>query len=180
MTYILHSNEVGKYLIDLKDKESMHLYYGVKQRFDYTLNDRDAFIRHIASSLSSHIENYDWIAIPESSSDFLTKVMVELQCEYHIIHKNNINNVITFLDTLPLQKKEKIAHLERLKSMGNVFKINLMKSNQRRKYETVIFDKPNNLHGKGLVIDDSLFSGTTLNGLKSVLPPFDFIAIFAK
>lgn len=178
--YTLHQNLTGHYLIDLKDKEAMHLYYGVKERFDYRLDNRDDFIKDIANSLKPVIHQYDWIAIPESSSDFLSSVMKELGCPYHVVKKNNISNVLQFVETLPLQRKEKIAHIERLNSMGKVFKINLMKSNQRRKYDSVIFENNTNLQGKGLVIDDSLFSGTTLEGLKHALPSFDFIAIFAK
>lgn len=173
------------YLIDLKFKESMHQYYGAKQRFEYTLEDRESFIKSLAHSLEAIIHNYDWIAIPESSNSFLKDILLASGVPFFVVQKNSIENVMNFFNTLPLQKKEKLSHLERLQEMGSVFKINLMKANQRVKYESVIFDKVDpsfttEKGHKGLVIDDSCFSGTTLRGLKSVLPKFDFLAIFSK
>lgn len=161
----------------------MHQYYGVKERFEYRLDDRNLFTHQLADTIRSFVQGYDNIYIPQSSSNFLTLLMDSLNTSYTVIPKNNLDNVYLFSESLPLQKKERIAHLQRLDEMkqsGDVFKINLMKANQRRYYHPVIFDKVENKPGRNLVIDDSCFSGTTLEGIKSVLPDFDFLAIFSK
>lgn len=176
-------NKDGYFVFDLKLKESMHQYYGVKERFEYRLDDRNLFIHQLADTIRSFVQGYDNIYIPQSSSNFLTWLMDSLNTSYTVIPKNNLDNVYLFSELLPLQKKERIAHLQRLDEMkqsGDVFKINLMKANQRRYYHPVIFDKVENKPGRNLVIDDSCFSGTTLEGIKSVLPNFDFLAIFSK
>ena len=175
----MKNNEYGSYLIDLKSQEAMHQYYGVKDRFEYTSNNKQQFIEEIASSIKSFAQKFDWIAIPESSNSFITDIVKQLNVDYFVIKKNNITTVISFAEKLSLQPKEKKVHIEKLTSM-NVFKINLLKSNQRRKYEQIIFQENKSLQGKGLVIDDSLFSGTTLRALKFALPEFYFLAIFSK
>ena len=119
-------NDNGFYLIDLKLKESMHLYYALKERFEYTLENREEAIELIAKAIESFTNEYTHIIVPESSSDFLQKILNHLKKEYTVIPKNNIKDVIAFSETLPLQKKERIAHMERLETMPDVFKINLM------------------------------------------------------
>lgn len=161
----------------------MHQYYGIKERFEYRLDDRDLFIRQIADDIRHFVQQYDNVYIPQSSSNFLKLLMEHMGIPYTVISKNNLQNVYLFSESLPLQKKERVAHLQRLDDMkqsGDVFKINLMKANQRRYYYSVIFDKVENKPGRNLVIDDSCFSGTTLEGIKSVLTNFDFLAIFSK
>lgn len=175
-----NSNEYGTFFIDLKTKEGMHLYYGIKERFEYRLDDREQVISDIARFIKKFTFGYDNIYIPQSSSDFLIKLMENLGVKFEIIYKNKIENVIAFQETLPLQKKERKAHQERFKEMGEFFKINLMKANQRRYYHSVIFDKIPFKPGKNLVIDDSCFSGTTFKGIKEQLSEFDFISIFSK
>lgn len=182
MKHLLHQNqnEYGTFFIDLKTKEGMHLYYGIKERFEYRLNDREQVISDIANFIKPFILGYENIYIPQSSSDFLIKLMEKIDVKFETIHKNKIENVIAFQEKLPLQKKEKKSHQERFKEMGSFFKINLMKANQRRYYHSVIFEDIPFKPGKNLVIDDSCFSGTTYQGIKEKLPKFDFISIFSK
>lgn len=175
-----NSNEYGTFFIDLKTKEGMHLYYGIKERFEYRLDDREQVISDIAEFIKPFTVGYDNIYIPQSSSDFLIQLMKKIGVNFEIIHKNKIENVISFQETLPLQRKERKAHQERFEEMGDFFKINLMKANQRRYYHSVIFDNIPLKPGKNLVIDDSCFSGTTYQGIKEKLKDFHFISIFSK
>lgn len=65
-------------------------------------------------------------------------------------------------------------------SMKDVFQINKMKATQRTKYESIIFEDVNLPEGKGLLIDDSYFSGTTYRSLIEKTGEIDFLAIFSK
>ena len=68
--------EYGKYLIVLKTLEGMHLYYAMKERFDYRVENRDQTIIDIAESIQEYVKNFDTIIIPQSSSDFLQKTLL--------------------------------------------------------------------------------------------------------
>lgn len=176
----LQNNEYGKYLIDLKTIEGMHLYYSMKERFEYRVDNRDEIIAEMAHSIQAYVNTFDSIIIPQSSSDFLSKLLQFLDKPYITIQKTSIQDVIEFTNSLNLQKKEKLSHLERIHTMGDNFKINLMKATQRVKYEPILFKNVENLPTKGLIIDDSCFSGTTYRALKNIAPNYQYLAIFAK
>lgn len=168
-------------MIDLKTHEGMILYYSLKERFEYRLDDRQAMIENIAQAIAPYIQDYEHIVIPQSSSDFLECLLNACHKEFQIIPKNDIPTIIDFANSLSLQKKERASHLERISSMENGFKINLMKATQRVKYESVLFQNtPIPQTAKGLIIDDSCFSGTTYRALKHIAPNYDYLSIFAK
>lgn len=175
----IQDNQYGKFLIDLKTMEGMHLYYSMKERFEYRVDNRDEIISDIAKAIKSYVNTFDSIIIPQSSSDFLSKIMEHLNQEYITIPKTEIADIVAFTNQLNLQKKEKISHLERIASMGNNFKINQMKATQRVKYEPVLFQKIV-IPEKGLIIDDSCFSGTTYRALKTIAPNYQYLTIFTK
>lgn len=167
-------------LIDLKSKESMHLYYGLKNRFEYVVEDRTGTIKAIADAIRHLVMTYDFIVYPESSSSFLEDVLAHLKIDRHKVSKTSMDDIIKYAGTLNLQKKESESHHERFQLMNGTFKINQMKSTQRKKYEDVIFNKVNLPVGKGLIVDDSHFSGTTYRALVTVTGIHDFLAIFSK
>ena len=128
-------------LYKLSSKESMHLYYAVKERFGRKLDDRENFIIDTANKLKPLISDYKHIIIPESSNDFIEEVIKHTGIKYTIIHKNNIEFIKSNIDFMSLQKKEKEAHSKRIDEMGDSFKINALKPNQRRKYFDILFKK---------------------------------------
>jgi hypothetical protein len=174
------SNGSVHHLIDLKSREAMHLYYGLKNRFEYTVENREEVIKTIADDIRSFILQYDFVVYPESSASFISDVLSQINIPQYQVVKNSIDNVRKFSNTLNLQKKERESHEERFALMGPKFKINQMKSTQRVKYENVIFDKIELPSGRGLVVDDSHFSGTTYRALVSVTGVDEFLAIFSK
>ena len=178
--YKINHNGAVHYLIDLKSREAMHLYYGLKNRFEYTVDDRDGVIKGIADDIRDFVQQYDFVVYPESSASFISDVLAQIDIPTYQVVKNSIENVRVFSSTLNLQKKERESHEERFAMMGPKFKINQMKSTQRVKYENVIFDKIDLPEGKGLIVDDSHFSGTTYRALVSVTGIDKFLAIFSK
>lgn len=65
--------------------------------------------------------------------------------------------------------------------MGDSFKVNKLKANQRRKYKNIIFRNDICLPpGKGFILDDSFFSGTTFEALKLSTGIEDGFFIFSK
>lgn len=174
------SNGHVHYLIDLKSREAMHLYYGLKNRFEYKVENSEDVIKNIADDIREFVHQYDFVVYPESSASFISDVLKHIDIPTYQVVKNSIENVRLFSNTLNLQKKERESHEERFVLMGAKFKINQMKSTQRVKYEDVIFDQITLPEGNGLLVDDSHFSGTTYRALVTVTGIQEFLAIFSK
>ena len=49
------SNGFVHHLIDLKSREAMHLYYGLKNRFEYTVENREEVIKIIADDIRDFV-----------------------------------------------------------------------------------------------------------------------------
>lgn len=167
-------------IYSLQSKEGMHLYYSAKERFDRFLNDRENFILQTAKILKERIKDYDNVIIPESSNNFIESVIKNTGKPYIIIKKNNLDYIISNISTLGLQKKEAESHLQRMSLMGETFKINSLKSNQRRKYLSLLFNKTIVLGNNNIIIDDSCFSGTTINAIKEATGCKTALCIFSK
>lgn len=168
------------YLIDLKSKDAMHLYYGCKLRHDKVLDDRDAFIAQVTREISDFVQQYDYIVHPESSSDFISNVVDGLGKPLVVVRKNGPEYMLSLHDSMNLQKAERASHAARIAEMGSSFKINALKASQRDKYEPHLFVSTNVPAGRGLIIDDSCFSGTTVRALRLATGVEDFLAIFSK
>jgi len=176
----MNKNKEFSYLFDLKSKEMMHLYYASKNKHGHIMEDRDVFIKNIVIQIKDFVNEYDFIVYPQSSNDFVESIVLALNKESIIVYKNSIKDILTKIDDLNLQKSEKSSHLERILNMDGAFKINSLKATQRRKYESLLFKKTKVMEGKGIIIDDSCFSGTTFNAIKLATGVNDCLAIFAK
>lgn len=166
-------------IYDLKTRENMIMYHSLKERFDYRMNNRQDFILTTAKILKEKIRDYDCLIIPESSNNFLEEIVKTTNKKYIIIRKASINHIIQHIDTLGLQKKEKQCHLERIALMDGVFKVKLLTATQRRKYTHLIFEQQS-VPPNSIIVDDSLFSGTTMESLKYATGCKDYITIFSK
>lgn len=173
------SNDIH-YLIDLKSKEAMNLYYGCKLRHGKTIPDRDGFINQVAGEIKAFTDAFDFIVFPQSSSDFIQRVAVAQGKPCITVEKNDVAFLLALVDGLGLQKAERASHVARIGEMGESFKINALKATQRDKYEPHLFKPVVVPEGRGLIIDDSCFSGTTVRALRAATGVHAFLAIFAK
>lgn len=171
------------FIYDLKTRENMRLYYASKERFGEKLIDKSQFISDVSHKIRSLIqqEKYDFLVIPESSKDFIENIAKQIGIPYFVIKKNSVDFITNNIEDLKLQKAERSSHLVRIEAMDRTFKINILKANQRRKYKDLLFEKTPLSHlGKGIILDDSLFSGTTYEGLKGATGIEDYIMVFSK
>jgi len=154
----------------------------VKERFGQTLENREEFIKDVSELIKNYliINSYDFIVFPESSSDFIEKTVNQTGLPCIKVFKNNINEILECTKNMKLQKMERKSHLERIYNMGDTFKINALKASQRDKYEPYLFKHTTIPHGKGIIIDDSLFSGSTFKALKHTTGIDDWLAVFSK
>lgn len=183
---IKYSQHSGHYFFDLKQKANMHLYYAVKNRFEHSIcaEQKELLIHQLANAISKFCNDnkYDNIVIPESSQPFIESIVNKTGIPYFVLEKNTKEYILSQIDTLSLQKKEKENHIMRINGMGESFKINHLKSNQRRKYFDLIFKniQNDNINKKSLIIDDSYFSGITIIAIKKIFPVRNHLSIFAK
>lgn len=160
----------------------MITYHKAKERFGQTIENRDEFIKNISFTIKKYLNDndYDFIIYPESSSDFIEKIVNLTGIPSIKVYKNDIDVILNITNSMKLQKMERWSHIERIKNMGKTFKINALKATQRNKYEPYLFKPVSIPDGKGIIIDDSLFSGTTFRALEKVSGIKNWFAIFSK
>ncbi len=165
---------------DLTKRENMLLYFALKEKHGYTLGDnRNMMIHTISCALEPYVKTRSTIIIPESSSDFIFKVVKNLGKDIRVAKKNNIQYFKDLAPTLGLQKAELRSHLERMEEMGDTFKINMLKATQRTKYIDHLF-KRTVVKQNSIIIDDSNFSGSTRDALIFSTKITNYIPIFSK
>lgn len=169
-----------KYIIDLKEKDNLRKYYALKDRFEEKIENRERFIIEVAEKIILLTNNYEHIVIPESSCSFVEDVVKLTNKKYTILKKNSKDYLFNILMNLNIQKKERESHIERFKDMGNSFKINKLKANQRKRYINDLFENVNFEDEKSIIIDDSCFTGTTFLAMKKSTNIEDAIFIFSK
>lgn len=164
---------------DLTTRENMILYFSLKNKKGYSLENRDEIIKIISDELQEYVKDFDCVIIPESSSDFLELVIKNLNKPYIKLCKNNIEYFKHLAPTLGLQKIELRSHLQRMDDMGETFKINMLKANQRVHYMKHLF-KQTYVPRNSVLIDDSNFSGTTFEAMRYSTGIQNYLPLFSK
>lgn len=157
----------------------MVLYYSLKNKHNYSLLNREQIISSISDKIYEIAEIYDHIFIPESSSDFLEKVVLNLKKPYTTVEKNHKEYIKSVMVDFKLQKSERSSHIREIDSMGNSFKINELKANHRKYYIPHLFKQYKQIKNS-IIIDDSNFSGCTRQALINSTGTSNYIAIFSK
>lgn len=162
---------------DLKLRENMILYFSLKNKYDYSLPNRDEVLDRISSELD--LSTYDCIIIPQSTSDFLEQICIRQSKKYLILEKNSIEYFKELAGTLGLQRAELKSHLDRMDKMGDNFRINLLKATQRKHYMKYLF-KSTSCPINSVLLDDSNFSGTTKEAMIYSTSISNYISVFSK
>ena len=162
---------------DLKDRENMILYFSLKNKHGYSLQNRDEVLDRISSELD--LSMYDCIIIPQSTSDFLKQICLRQNKKYLVLQKNSIEYFKELAKTLGLQRAELKSHLDRMDEMGDNFRINLLKAQQRKRYIPYLF-KSISTPDNSVLLDDSNFSGSTREAMRYSTGVYDYIPIFSK
>jgi hypothetical protein len=165
---------------DLTKRENMLLYFALKEKYGYSLGEnRNTMIHTISCAFRPYVKKKSTIIIPESSSDFVLKVVQLLDRDIRIAKKNDIQYFKDLAPTLGLQKAELRSHLSRMEEMGSTFKINMLKATQRDKYIKHLFERTV-VKQNSIIIDDSNFSGSTRDALIYCTKINSYVPIFSK
>lgn len=165
-------------IYDLKIRENMILYFSLKEKHGYSLPNRDEMISIISLELENKIYQYDHIFIPESSSDFLYKVVELTGKSFSVVFKNDKEYIKSKIPEFNLQKAERISHEKEIEFMDG-FKINELKANHRKHYIPHLFKTQQSVNNS-IIVDDSNFSGCTRQALIKSTGTTNYIAIFSK
>ena len=102
----------------------MITYHKAKERFGQTIENRDEFIKNISFTIKKYLNDndYDFIIYPESSSDFIEKIVNLTGIPSIKVYKNDIDVILNITNSMKLQKMERGSHIERIKNMAKHLK----------------------------------------------------------
>lgn len=155
----------------------MILYFSLKNKHGYSLPNRNEVLDKIVSELD--LSYYECIIIPESTSDFLEQICIRLKKKYIVLEKNDIEYFKELVKTLGLQRAELKSHIDRMDEMGDNFRINLLKAQQRKRYIPYLF-KTTLVPKNSVLLDDSNFTGCTKAAMRYSTGVYNYIPIFSK
>jgi hypothetical protein len=166
-----------RYLFDTTDYDNLQLYFGVKNKYDCHLTNRDEFLSHLGCFLT---RSFDFAVYPESSNEFASFLAGCLAPIAVCVPKTPLDKIRDEVLTMKWQKSELKSQLTRLDEMGGVFRINLVKSNQRERYIPLMFQSVDLPAGRGVIVDDSIFTAATIKALVAATGLNEIITVFTK
>lgn len=183
---IIQNEEVGfSYFYSTKDKENLHKYFKMKNKHNYKFSEDEEndFVKELQKKLGL----YDIVFYPETSGKMLPQIASAIGGEVVKIEKNTKKDIKESLLSQKMMKAERESMVKIIDEMGDDFKINLIKGNQRKRFRSILFKSPNikNIkdmkNKKVLLLDDSIFSGETFMAMKSLISfQTENIVIFSK
>lgn len=177
-----HQKMNFSYLFSTKDREVLENYFKLKNKYDYSFEKNE--YEKLKEQIILNFGSYDVVVYPETSGIYLSDIAQSLGQTVFCIKKNSKELITKELLNQKLMKAEKESLLKVINDMGDTFKINQIKGNQRKRFKDILFQKidlSNFENKKILLLDDSVFSGNTLLALKESLNiECDVKVIFSK
>lgn len=159
---------------DTDIEENVWLYFGLKNKHDAYLTNKEELLFDIQQTIESINFNANVVVCPQSSKDlnsWLSNIIARKNNSKIIeLKKRSKDEIIELVKKQSWTKDEWSSQLSRFDVMGLEFEINKVKSNQRKKYIPYLFepqyiDSTNNV----MLVDDSIFSGTTVMACNSAI-----------
>ena len=156
-------------LYNINEDNNLDLYFSLKNKhgLEISKKDKEIFIQDAVKKLEPLLLDTDLILYPQSSSSFISEIVYKLNKKSILLKKRTLNEIKDKLTEINFSKQELQSQINRISKMGDTFKINKIKYNQRHRYikylfEDIEFDK----NKKIAFIDDSYFSGSTFDAVK--------------
>lgn len=180
------------YLFDANAEKERYFAFKNKYGYSWGEEERQKFLREV-KSLTSELGYYDLVIVPQSQTAFLSEVAAVLGRETLVIKKNTLPALTELLSNQAFMKSEKVKLLAALDAMAlgsGQFQIHNVAGNQRKRFTQILFEavdaqvQERFSQKKVLVLDDSVFSGYTLQALeyqvKKAFSSFDTLVLFSK
>lgn len=166
--------------------QDLKKYFAMKKKHDHAMMDAE-YAQLKAEILSNVSEKYDLVIVPQTSNLFLYEIASSLGKEVVIVDKNSKQNILELLDTQNFMKAEKQKLFQSIEDMGHEFKINKIAGNQRKRFIEILFQPISQDFldsSKILVLDDSIFSGHTMQALlyqvNQKISSYEILSLFSK
>lgn len=170
-----------KFLFDTRNRAALNTYHALKRSHGHKLSERmeNNLIRGALEVLKD--ECYDNVFYPESSrSEFLYQLAKQFGVPTKL-QKRSKYDIYRSLIQQDLMKDERISLDKAMDTMGNTFKINEIKGNQRWRFKEIMFESPMIVPSdRNLIIDDAAFSGSTIEAMLHHVPDADVFTLFSK
>lgn len=177
----LELKENENYLFIFDRDKNIKLYFALKEKHNCEIStkSRNDFIKSVALKIDLLSEEFDTIVIPESSKTLLEDIVnITSFKQKKILIKNKPCYIKTKLFDMKLSKSEFSSQIKRIDKMADSFYIHYIKSNKRKIYIPYLF-KEIETNRKVLFLDDSIFTGNTLEAAKYAINKIDkVISIF--
>lgn len=139
---------------------SLPLYFSLKGKHGYSLDNRETFVAAIRPLVESVAAVYDLVVYPESRFSFVAELVKNLPAQQ--LHKRSKDEVIELaLAHAGWSKQERRSQERCWLQMGDCFTINQVKANQRRRYMPYLFETIDVSQKRVLFLDDFIMSGNT-------------------
>lgn len=171
-------------LFDLKDRDRLDLYFKMKGKhgFCFSEGERESFMKECQSWVEAQLGRVDGLAIPETSNAFLIELSQRLSPKLMPLKKRSIEQLRLALDGQAMMRAEREKLYAAMDEMTD-FKINLVAGNQRRRFESILFEPQETpFTGRLALLDDAVFGGSTQRAAVSALgrEPDASIVLFSK
>lgn len=172
-----------KYIFPLKDRENSRLYHYIKGRSELS-RDEGHINQGVIPEIVYQIGRREVVVIPESSCNFIRTIADQVSDRVIVVKKRAKSEVRELLSsTFSLQKGEVVRFDQSFEEMGESFRLNRIKGNQRWRFSDIMFnweEVPDFDASEAVILDDSIFSGYAASFLKEKLGVEDIIVIFSK
>lgn len=186
---IQNTQQHFSFLYNIQQREWLELYFALKNRYDYSLSQKQ--LEQITQDLLQAVaeEAYDCVIIPQSTNMFLPDIAQQIAPKVITLEKNSKEDMFACLQQQKFMKAEKEKLFKAMEQMDTI-RINQIAGNQRNRFipclfKQVGFDIQQVLQqGKTLVLDDAIFSGTTFLAMLYQIEKFKTdshkLALFSK
>lgn len=186
---IQNTQQHFSFLYNIQQREWLELYFALKNRYDYSLSQKQ--LEQITQDLLQAVaeEAYDCVIIPQSTNMFLSELAQHIAPKVITLEKNSKEDMLACLQQQKFMKAEKEKLFKALEQMDTI-RINQIAGNQRNRFIPCLFKQVNFdmqqvlQQGKTLVLDDAIFSGTTFLAMLYQIEQFktdsDKLALFSK
>ena len=141
-------------------------YLGLKGRCGRVLENADAFLARLADGLRRCGEGIDLVVCPQSRRDLNARLAAMVGRPVLVLPKRGKEDVMERARALSWRREEWASMERRFAEMGASLDLHKVKPNQRKRLEPLLFDASGltvPIGSRLLLLDDSLFSGTTLS-----------------
>lgn len=169
-------------MYDTKVREYFELYCKFKNKYEHTFNqyELDCFLLDMKYKLGDALEDVDTVVVPETSNVGFLNLLSQLDKNVFVIKKRTVEQIRLELDKQSMMRSERQKLYASISDMTTL-KVAAIAGNQRKRFTNILFEKTK-VDGRVAFLDDSVFSGFTLQAARAAIEGelVKYIVLFSK